>query len=273
VSYQWDGEQRLVGIIQGTNQSHFAYDGLGQRIRILETSGGTTQSDRRFVWCGAEICEEWNSNNAVVNRYFDQGEQQGGTNLFYTRDHLGSVRELTDGTAAIHAQYAYAPYGSSSKLTGNLEANFGYTGHFRHIASGLDLTLYRAYDPGQARWLSRDPIMENGVNLYTYVLNDPVNETDTLGDTPILGPGGYLDQAQAIASQAYTSAKNVNWMGPDGKVDHALTAAYTAGADTYDAGSAVYSFAKGGAVAAYNQAGPLVPKISWPSWLGNKTIK
>ncbi len=247
VSYQWDAEQRLVGIVQGTNQSQFSYDGLGRRIRIVETSGGVTQADRRFVWCGTDLCEEWNSNNVVVNRYFDQGEQQGGTNLFYTRDYLGSVRELTDGTAAIHAEYAYAPYGSSAKLAGNLEANFGFTGHFRHLISGLDLTLYRAYDPGKARWLSRDPIWDNGFNLYNYAFNDPVDEADILGDWPnILGPGGWVDQG--------------------------LTASYTAGVSVYDAGSSVYGAAHGVATAAYDEGGALVQKIPVPSWLAGKKI-
>ena len=194
LNYQWDAEQRLMGVIQGTNQSQFYYDGMGRRLRIVETSGGVAVADRRFVWCGSQICEEWDSNNVLVNRFFGQGEQQGGTNLFYVRDHLGSARELTDSSAAVRAEYAYAPYGSMAKLNGNLEANFGFTGHFRHLPSGLDLTFYRAYDAGKARWLSRDPIAEQaGDNLYDYVLNDPVNLIDFKGDCPTHVKGGHND--------------------------------------------------------------------------------
>jgi RHS repeat-associated protein len=175
----------VTAIIQGANQSQFFYNGSGQMLRIVETSGGVIQADRRFVWCGMQMCEEWNSNNLVVNRYFDQGEQQGGTNLFYTRDQLGSIRELTDSTSAIRAEYAYAPYGSSAKLNGNLEANYGFNGHFRHLPSGLDLTPYRAYNSANGRWLSRDPAAENrGENLYAYAMNDPVNLVDTSGAKP-----------------------------------------------------------------------------------------
>ena len=44
---------------------------------------------------------------------------------------------------------------------------------FYHAPSGLYLTHYRAYDPKTARWLSRDPIEEEGgINLYTYVLGN-----------------------------------------------------------------------------------------------------
>lgn len=41
------------------------------------------------------------------------------------------------------------------------------------------------YDPGQGRWLSRDPIEERGgVNLYGFVRNDGVNGMDILGLRP-----------------------------------------------------------------------------------------
>ena len=60
------------------------------------------------------------------------------------------------------------------KVSGDLEAAFGYTGHWQHAASGLPLAPYRAYDPELGRWLSRDPIGEKGgLNLYEYVRNNP----------------------------------------------------------------------------------------------------
>ena len=126
--YQWDGEQRLVAIVRGTNQSRFFYDGSGHRLRILEVSGAVTNADRRFVWCGTDICEEWDGNNVVVNRYFAQGEQQGGASLFYARDHLENIRELTDSSGAVRAEYAYAPYGSLAKLQGGLSLTSGLPG-------------------------------------------------------------------------------------------------------------------------------------------------
>jgi hypothetical protein len=47
------------------------------------------------------------------------------------------------------------------------------------------------YDPGQGRWLSRDPIEENGgVNLYVFVENDGVDRTDYLGMATIIPSAG-----------------------------------------------------------------------------------
>jgi len=42
--------------------------------------------------------------------------------------------------------------------------------------------LYRFYDPQNGRWLSSDPIGEDGgINLYGYVTNDVVNDVDPWG--------------------------------------------------------------------------------------------
>ena len=58
----------------------------------------------------------------------------------------------------------------------------GYAGMYYHGPSGLYLTKYRAYDPRDGRWLSRDPIGESGgINLYTYVEGNPITKTDPLG--------------------------------------------------------------------------------------------
>ena len=102
--------------------------------------------------------------------------------LFYARDHLGSVRELTDGAANVRARYAYDPWGRQTKLTGDLEAWGGFTGHPQHAASGLALTLYRGYDAALGRWVSEDPIgIRDGLDRYRYAANGPVAAVDPLG--------------------------------------------------------------------------------------------
>ena len=132
------------------------------------------------------VSEERDANNNVTKRFYGQGEQLvvSGTanNYYFTRDHLGSVREMTDSSGTIHASYTYDPYGRSTKVSGDLEADFGFTGHYRHLPSGLLLAPYRAYNPGLGRWISRDPIAEaGGLNLYGYLGNDPVDGIDPLG--------------------------------------------------------------------------------------------
>ena len=182
-TFQWDAENRLVKITQGANVYEFTYDGLSRRV--AEKLNGTLT--KRWVWNGSQIAEQRDATGSTVQRqHYSQGEKRiGGTdagNYYYTRDHLGSIREMTDSTAAVRARYDYDPYGARTKLSGNLDCDFGFTGHYYHAASNLHLTLYRAYDQDSGRWLSADPIGERGgLNLYGYVGNDPLNFTDPLG--------------------------------------------------------------------------------------------
>jgi RHS repeat-associated protein len=185
--YTWDGLNRLTKITySGGATSNFAYDGLSRRVSIIEkNSGGTVTSTKLYLWVGSEIAEERSSGTTVTKRFFPQGEQQSGTDYYYTRDHLGSVRELCSSTGAIVARYSYDPYGRTTLVSGTNLATKQYASYYAHQPSGLEFSVYRAFDPNAGRWLNRDPIGERGgVNLYGYVVESPINLKDYLGLSP-----------------------------------------------------------------------------------------
>ncbi|MGI8485484.1 MAG: RHS repeat-associated core domain-containing protein, partial [Thermomicrobiales bacterium] len=183
-TFEWDGANLLVAInyTGTTDRSEFSYDGLSRCVKIVEKTGGAVTSTRRFVWCGSEQCEFRDATDAVTLRVYTQG-QRGSASFFYTRDHLGSIREMVNATSgAVVARYDYDPYGRPTTVIGTNKPDFNFTGLYRHAKSGLDLAVYRAYDPDLGRWLSRDPIGETGgLNLYGYVGNDPLNYLDPHG--------------------------------------------------------------------------------------------
>ncbi len=212
-TYLWDAENRLVGInYTGTSQStRLTYDGLGRCVGIAELTGTTVTSTKRFVWCGDQRCEERDASGAVTRRFFAQGEQVGGASYYYSFDHLGSVREMTDATGATRARYDYDPYGVRTKVSGDLESSAGFTGHYVHAPSGLHLANFRAYDAATGRWLSRDPLQEAaGTNMYAYVKNNPVNQVDPLGlleqtiTGPISGLANYTTNLTEGATTRYS---------------------------------------------------------------------
>jgi RHS repeat-associated protein len=188
-TYQWDAEQRLVSVTSGNQETLFTYDGLGRHVGIRQLVNGAEVSDRRFVWCDNDICEERTPDGLVSKRFFHQGMkvESGATAgaYIYSRDHLGSIRELTDSGGNVRARYTYDPVGRRTLLTGDVDTDFGFAGMFWTPEASLNLTWFRAYDPATGRWLSRDPLkdaeVDVGVNLFTYVHNNPVNLRDPLG--------------------------------------------------------------------------------------------
>ena len=187
---EWDGQNRLAAVNAGSNRTEFAYDGLGRLAYIRQLQNGSEISFRRFVWCGRRICEERDASGAnVTKRFYGQGVKletgpTAGT-YYYTRDHLDSVRELTDGGGNVRARYSYDPFGRRTKVSGDVDADFGFAGMFWSSETSLALTHFRAYDPELGRWLSRDPLagaeQKQGPNLYAYVRNQPVNYIDPEG--------------------------------------------------------------------------------------------
>jgi RHS repeat-associated protein len=214
ISNVWDAANRLVAIYSNeTYTSRFTYDGFGRRVRQTEINGTTTNSDHWMLWCDKELAEERDSSGGTVTkRFYAQGEQISGVNYYFTRDHLGSIREMRVGSLIV-ARYDYDSWGRRAKISGGLDADFGFTGHYFHAPSGLHLALYRAYSADLGRWFSRDPVGErvtviasgalahrrtgssirgftgvdeldrfdNNDSLYDYVGNKPTQMTDPLG--------------------------------------------------------------------------------------------
>jgi YD repeat-containing protein len=97
--YRWDQQNRLVRMLEGTHESVYEYDGESHRVRIKELSSSVETKNETLVWCGSRICQKRNS-GGVVRSYFKEGFEEGANDYTYTRDHLGSVREVvgSDGT-------------------------------------------------------------------------------------------------------------------------------------------------------------------------------
>ena len=233
-TYTWDAKNELASIVYSAgsnsgNHTEFAYDALGRRVAIVERTGttvgsGTVTGTKQMVWDRSRIAEERNVSDAVARRFFAQGEQIGITSYYYTFDHLGSVREMTDGSGIIQARYDYDPYGRTAEIQGTLASDFQYAGYYEHAASGLNLTLYRAYDPVASRWLSRDPMGEGSdATLYSYVLNDPIVLIDPLGERGF--PYGYHPDPSAWAKNGTDPAQQA--IVPVAESVGAVVAAYS----------------------------------------------
>jgi RHS repeat-associated protein len=82
------------------------------------------------------------------------------------------------------AEYDYNAFGETVKAVGTAaSANpFRFSTKYTDADSGLIYYGFRYYCPATGRWLSRDPIKEQGgVNVYGFVGNNPLSRIDPFG--------------------------------------------------------------------------------------------
>jgi len=109
----------------------------------------------------------------------------GGVSYFYHYDRLGSVRFMSDESGNVVSEYVYDGWGNLVSSSGSVSQPYEYVGeqyYYTEPTINLQLLGARWYDSSVGRFISRDPIgEEGGVNLYVYVGNNSVNVMDPTG--------------------------------------------------------------------------------------------
>ncbi|MBL9213853.1 MAG: RHS repeat-associated core domain-containing protein [Opitutaceae bacterium] len=216
-TYTWDAENRLVAMeVTSTavtagvakQKLEFAYDGQSRRVskKVYSWSGSAwlLESSLLFLYDGWNLIAELDAldSNAAVRTYVWgtdlSGSLQGaggvGGLLFAYLgsdahgaefDGNGNVIGYVDmATGAKSATYEYGAFGEILIADGmSAEAMpFRFSTKYTDNETGLLYYGLRYYSPGMGRWLSKDPIEEEGgTSLYAFVSNNPVTQFDSLG--------------------------------------------------------------------------------------------
>lgn len=216
-NYTWDAENRLVkmeslsGAPSGSNRRlEFGYDYMGRRVwsKITNLDTSTVLSERRFLYDGWNLVAELSSANAVIRTYVWgtdlSGTAQGAggvggllkvnqlatpaTTCFVAFDGNGNVAGLIDAAnGSVAARYEYGPFGEVIRATGPMAKVNPIRWSTKYQDEETDLLYYgyRYYSASTGRWLSRDPIEEEGEkNLYGFVYNNSGLYFDILGREP-----------------------------------------------------------------------------------------
>jgi RHS repeat-associated protein len=218
-TFTYDDENELTsvvvsnGITTSTLTSNI-YDGK-MRLRIRReytwSSGWLQTAEVHYVYDGNLVIQERDANNLPTVSYTRgkdlSGSLQGAGGIggllarsdmaltinsqlstsphsYYHCDGNGNITALINSLQLIVARYEYDPYGNVLSLSGPLAGANVYRFSSKEFLqnSGLIYYLYRFYDPNLQRWMTRDPIAEEGGdNLYVFSRNEPEANEDLFG--------------------------------------------------------------------------------------------
>ncbi|WP_295931970.1 RHS repeat-associated core domain-containing protein, partial [uncultured Akkermansia sp.] len=195
-------------IINGSTSSHswFLYRDYLQvaELDLMRPEPGLVQS---YLWDPTDpratrvlMMTKWKENEMAVGKYF-----------YFMHDAIKNVTSIFDGEQTRRARYEYAPFGGLITAEGNMaeENKFRFSCEYADDELGLVYYNYRHLNPLDGRWISRDPIAENGgENLYGILGNSVNIGSDYLGLLTMIIHG--------------TFAKDERWWQPAGDFAEAL---------------------------------------------------
>lgn len=182
-SYVYDSQNRLTEVNTPDANVTYEYDSAGRRISKTVDAILT-----KFVYDGVKVIAEYDVNNTMVKKFiYSPGIDEPvamittGQNYYYAFDSLGSVSTLSDVAGNVVETYSYDVFGQPN-TTSSVGNPYLFTG--RRFDDETSLYYYRArhYAPYMGRFLQTDPIgYIGGLNLYSYVNNNPINWIDPMG--------------------------------------------------------------------------------------------
>ena len=250
-TYAYNAENRLISVnpqspVDGDTKVDFVYDYMGRRVQKKVYSYisdlWSLTSDTLFIYDGWNLIEEQETiNQEQETKYYIYGldlsqslqgaggvggllshiKDQSSSSQLFCYDSNGNIGQLIDtNDGSIVAHYEYDPVGVLIKSSGTMadENQFRFSTKYNDTETDLYYYGYRYYSTNLGRWINRDPIEENdGLNIYIFVSNDPLDRIDYLGLWKRVSATGHIwiaesgDTLSSLAMKAEYGGKWQNW--------------------------------------------------------------
>ena len=229
-AFAWDAENRMTGASNEAVVANYSYDYMSRRYRKIVN--GVTNN---FVYDGWNLIREISS-AGVTNTYvwgLDlSGTQQGaggiggmlsvtrnGSTYFPCCDANGNITDYVDASGAVLAHRDYDAYGNTVASSGPMvnDFSFWFSSKYLDQETGLYYYGYRQYSPEMGRWLSRDPIAEEGHTLLRTrrtkrrkaVEDEPPNRVEEKSALYLFIFNNSVDSVDPLGLQRF------DWVGPE----------------------------------------------------------
>jgi len=218
-AFVYDDENQLTSVrVTNAWKSDFTYDGKGRRrVRKEYNWNGSTwvwTNEVRYVYSGMLVLQERDANNLPTVTYtrgldlsgtvegaggigglLARTDNASGQVAYYHADGNGNITMLINVQQLPVAKYLYDLFGNPVAASGSLaEGNaYRFSSKEAHSISGLYNWGFRYLESALQRWITADPSGEpGGLNLYSYVENNPGNHIDPAGLDVWVGAGGLI---------------------------------------------------------------------------------
>ena len=213
----------------GTTKATYGWFADGTKYSVLDAQGNGYHYIGSLIYSSTAGTTVLESTDFSGGRIVMNGSAQ--TIHYHHKDHLGSVRAITDNAGAVIEQNAYYPFGGRhtfGQTYVQIASNrYKFNGKELQTIGNLDLLDYgaRMYDTKIGRWLVQDPLAEKYFPLgaYSFSGNNPVMNIDRDGKAWDV----FVDVASLVydvGSAIYNHAKGNHSLAKQNWVDVAIDA-------------------------------------------------
>ena len=208
-SYRYDPQGNLIEEEGRRGTTRYTYDCFNRTESVRSAEGGFIRNRydaeglrfelnengkvSRFIYSGSEVVTEVDADyrlKAAIIRGHELLAQKDSrdSSYYYLNNAHGDVVGLVDVAGAVVNRYQYDVFGNTVEAVEKVQNRFRYAGEQFDAVTGQYYLRARFYNPVVGRFTQEDTYRGDGLNLYSYVQNNPVKYID---------PSGYCGESKS----------------------------------------------------------------------------